>query len=181
MEPTTSNNHNDRYIELVTEMLEREETIELIVKQSRLWPGVPFNSLFQPLLIFVTNERLIIISRHNLGLKRNMTIVPLTTIRSIRLEKGLFLSSVVTAQLGSGMTDDPASPRSMDGLSHHDARILMRHLTKQIREMTKGAIPHPKIESLDQGVKEPAYCPTCGLPVVPNAKFCQNCAERLRA
>lgn len=168
-----------KYLDAVSRLLEPEEEIELIIKQSRLWPGVPLNSVFLPVVVLVTNERIIILSRHNLGLKRNITIVPLTSLRSIRLEKGLLLSSVITAQMGSGMTDDPSAPRSIDGLTHKDARILMHHLAKQLREITKGAIPRLNQKEL-QKAGTISFCPTCGIPVISGSKFCHNCGERLK-
>ena len=116
-----TSNIKDRYMDLISSNLDEGEHVDLVVKQTRLWPGVPLNSIFKPVIVFLTNERIIIVSRHNLGLYRNVTIVPLNAIITIRLERGLLLSSIVMGQLGA----TSGEINIIDGFTHADARFLL--------------------------------------------------------
>ncbi|MDE1850854.1 MAG: PH domain-containing protein [Candidatus Micrarchaeota archaeon] len=164
-------NFVNRYVELVRSNLEPEEKIELIVQQSRLWPGVPLNSIFKPVIVFLTNERLIIVSRHWLGLLRNITIVPLTAIRTTRLEKGLILASIVVGQLGAAAT----ASRDLDGFNYQDASALLRHITKSVHNIIKTA---PKKRAI-VGVPQIDRCYNCGEPLVEGSQYCYHCGVRL--
>ncbi|MDE1856163.1 MAG: hypothetical protein KGH49_02935 [Candidatus Micrarchaeota archaeon] len=161
--------HNDRYTDMVHDTLGPGEKITLIVKQSRWWPGVPINSIFKPVIVFLTNERLIIVSRHWLGLLRNVTIVPLTAVRTTRLEKGLILASVVLGQLGP----TPGSENSVDGMTYHDASLLLRHLTREVHTMNR---PMPIREPLELKADR---CYNCGTPIIAGEKYCYHCGARL--
>lgn len=161
----------NRYVDLVKSNLEPEEKIQLIVQQSRLWPGVPLNSIFKPVIVLLTNERLIIVSRHWLGLLRNITIVPLTAIRTTRLEKGLILASVVVGQLGAAST----ASRDLDGFDYRDASALLRHITKSVHSINKAA---PKKHAIE-GIPQIERCYNCGEPLVEGAQYCYHCGVRL--
>lgn len=169
MPETLQKNH---YLGLVSASLDEGEKIEIIVKQTRLWPGVPLNSVFKPMLIFLTNERIIIVSRHNLGIYRNVTIVPLSAIITIRLERGLLLSSIVMGQLGATSGEQ----KVIDGLSHSDARSLLNHLNQQIHRLNHSS---PIINKKPAGMHPGERCYNCGTPIIKGEKYCYHCGVRL--
>jgi len=164
-------NYIDRY-KLVRATLEPGERIELIVEQSRLWPGVPLNSVFKPVVVFLTNERLIIVSRHALGLLRNVTIIPLPAIRTTRLEKGLILASIVLGQFGAASSQ---SGKDLDGFNYNDATALLHRITKEVHDLNKVS---PKKHQLE-GMPTVERCYNCGEPLVEGAKYCYHCGVRM--
>ncbi|MDE1870174.1 MAG: PH domain-containing protein [Candidatus Micrarchaeota archaeon] len=168
-----ASNIKGRYMELISSNLDEGEHVDLVVKQSRLWPGVPLNSVFKPVLVFLTNERVIIVSRHNLGLYRNVTIVPLSAIITIRLERGLLLSSIVMGQLGA----TSGEINIISGFTHSDARFLLNHLNKQIHRLTHVSLLPTKKNS--SGLSPGERCYNCGEPILKGAKYCYHCGVRL--
>jgi hypothetical protein len=78
-------------INKITEMLNPDERVLLVARQSRLKPG---GSHFTPNIIYATDRRIIIRDPYMLGIKENVVDIPYDIITSIKLEKGL-LSSII--------------------------------------------------------------------------------------
>ena len=77
-------------INKITEMLNPDEKVFLVARQSRIKPG---GSHFTPNIIYATDRRIIIRDPYMLGIKENVVDIPYDIITSIKLEKGL-LSSI---------------------------------------------------------------------------------------
>jgi len=77
-------------INKITEMLNADERVLLVARQSRIKPG---GSHFTPNIIYATDRRIIIRDPYMLGIKENVVDIPYDIITSIKLEKGL-LSSI---------------------------------------------------------------------------------------
>jgi hypothetical protein len=78
-------------ISKITEMLNPDERVLLVARQSRLKPG---GSHFTPNIIYATDRRIIIRDPYMLGIKENVIDIPYDIITSIKLEKGLLSSTI---------------------------------------------------------------------------------------
>jgi hypothetical protein len=95
-------------INKITEMLNPDERVLLVARQSRIKPG---GSHFTPNIIYATDRRIIVRDPYMLGIKENVIDIPYDIITSIKLEKGLLSSTIrfkAPALMSStrlGMTD----------------------------------------------------------------------------
>ena len=78
-------------INKITEILNPEERVLLVARQSRIKPG---GSHFTPNTIYATDRRIIIRDPYMLGIKENVIDIPYDIITSIKLEKGLLSSTI---------------------------------------------------------------------------------------
>ena len=78
-------------ISKVTEMLNPDEKVLLVAKQSRIKPG---GSLHTPNIIYATDRRIIIRDPYMLGIKENVVDIPYDIVTSVKLEKGLLWSTI---------------------------------------------------------------------------------------
>ena len=81
----------------ITEMLNSDERVLLVARQSRLKPG---GSHFTPNIVYATDRRIIIRDPYMLGIKENVVDIPYDIITSIKLEKGLLSSTIRFKALG---------------------------------------------------------------------------------
>ena len=88
--PLTDNDDLDD-ISKITEMLNPDEKILLVARQSRIKPG---GSHFTPNIIYATDRRIIVRDPYMLGIKENVVDIPYDIITSIKLEKGLLSSTI---------------------------------------------------------------------------------------
>jgi hypothetical protein len=78
-------------ISKITEMLNSDEKVLLVARQSRIKPG---GSLHTPNVIYATDRRLIIRDPYMLGIKENVVDIPYDIVTSVKLEKGLLSSTI---------------------------------------------------------------------------------------
>jgi hypothetical protein len=78
-------------IRRVQDVLNPDENVILVARQSRILPG---GSYVTPNTIYATEKRLIIRDPYILGIKENLIDIPYDVITSIKLEKGLFSSTI---------------------------------------------------------------------------------------
>ncbi len=78
-------------INKITDMLNPDEKILLVARQSRIKPG---GSHLTPNTIYATDRRIIIRDPYMLGLKANIVDIPYDIITSLKLEKGLLSSTI---------------------------------------------------------------------------------------
>jgi hypothetical protein len=101
----------------ISKMLNPDERILLIAKQSRIRPG---GSLFTPNAIYATDRRIIIRDRYILGIKENIIDIPYDIITSLKLEKGLLSSTIrfkapgLVSPTRMGMMDNIADGKDND-------------------------------------------------------------------
>src|SRR5919202_5273514 len=76
----------------IAEMLNPNEEVFVVARQSRLRPG---GSAFTPNIVFGTDRRIIIKDPSMLGLRENVVDIPYDMISSVRLDKGVFSSNVI--------------------------------------------------------------------------------------
>jgi hypothetical protein len=88
--PFTDNDDLDD-ISKIAEMLNPDEKVLLVARQSRIKPG---GSHFTPNIIYATDRRIIVRDPYILGIKENVVDIPYDIITSIKVEKGLLSSTI---------------------------------------------------------------------------------------
>jgi hypothetical protein len=87
----TNEGSDSEEINKIIEMLNPDERVLLVARQSRIKPG---GSHFTPNIIYATDRRIIIRDPYMLGIKENVIDIPYDIITSIKLEKGLLSSTI---------------------------------------------------------------------------------------
>src|SRR5215208_6159237 len=78
-------------ISKIAEMLNPDEKVLLVARQSRIKPG---GSHFTPNIIYATDRRIIVRDPYIFGIKENVVDIPYDIITSVKLEKGLLSSTI---------------------------------------------------------------------------------------
>jgi hypothetical protein len=79
-------------IKKISNMLNANEEVFVDARQSRLKPG---GSKFTPNIVYATDRRIIIRDPSMLGLREEVVDIPYDLITSVKLDKGVFSSSVI--------------------------------------------------------------------------------------
>jgi hypothetical protein len=108
-------------IKKIADRLDSDEQVIVVAKQSRFKPGGSL--VTTPNIIFATNKRLILRNPTMLGLRENVEDYSYDKITNIKLEKGMFSSTLVitapgmgTASRASNLTGVIAWGRKEDGM-----------------------------------------------------------------
>src|ERR671939_529065 len=84
-------------IKEISEMLNPNEEVFVVARQSRLKPG---GSAFTPNIVFGTDRRIIIKDPSMLGLREQIVDFPYDMISSVKLDKGVFSCNVIFTSAG---------------------------------------------------------------------------------
>lgn len=84
-------------INKIRQHLEPNENVSLVARQSRIAPG---GALTTPMIIFVTDRKLVIRNPMLLGARESVQLIPYAEITAIDLEKGVFSSGIRVAAPG---------------------------------------------------------------------------------
>src|ERR671938_588902 len=79
-------------IKEIAEMLNPNEEVLVVARQSRLKPG---GSKLTPNVVFATDRRIIIKDPSMLGLREDIVDIPYDMISSVRIDKGIFSSNII--------------------------------------------------------------------------------------
>jgi hypothetical protein len=80
-------------IRRIANRLDQDEKVRLVAKQSRMKPGG--SALATPNIVFATDKRIIIRNPTMLGMRENIEDIPYDKMTSVKLEKGIFSSTVL--------------------------------------------------------------------------------------
>jgi len=80
-------------IRRIAKRLDQDEKVRLVAKQSRMKPGG--SALATPNIVFATDKRVIIRNPTMLGMRENIEDIPYDKMTSVKLEKGIFSSTVL--------------------------------------------------------------------------------------
>jgi hypothetical protein len=80
-------------IRKIANRLDQDEKVRLVAKQSRVRPGG--SALATPNIVFATDKRVIIRNPTMLGLRENIEDIPYDKMTSVKLEKGVFSSTIL--------------------------------------------------------------------------------------
>ncbi|MDQ3837330.1 MAG: PH domain-containing protein [Thermoproteota archaeon] len=132
-------------IHRIANRLDEDEKVCFVAKQSRMKPGG--SAFATPNIVFATDKRIIIRNPTMLGMRENIEAIPYGKITSVKLEKGVFSSTIVirapglselnrASKYGGGMV---VGGRGEDG--QIDALSIEKgeHLFTTIREGIEGS------------------------------------------
>ena len=134
-------------IEKIAERLDEGEKVLEVAKQSKLKPG---GANFSPNTVFATDRRLIIRNPTMLGARQNIEDFEYDNLTNIKLEKGLFSSTLVITAPGMGTA---ARNSTMSGLlpwgRNEDGSIdgIPKDKAESILKIVRNAIVKAKKES----------------------------------
>src|SRR3712207_7043703 len=80
-------------IRRIANRLDHDEEVRFVAKQSRMKPGG--SALATPNIVFATDKRVIIRNPTMLGMRENIEDIPYDKITSVKLEKGVFSSTIL--------------------------------------------------------------------------------------
>src|SRR5919106_5980435 len=80
-------------IRRIANRLDQDEKVRLVAKQSRMKPGG--SALATPNIVFATDKRIIIRNPTMLGMRENIEDIPYDKMTSVKLEKGIFSSTIL--------------------------------------------------------------------------------------
>jgi len=132
-------------ISKILDHLDPDEKVLCIAKQSRIKPGGAFTS---PNTIFATERRIIIRNPTMLGMRENIEDIPYDQITSVKLEKGLFSSTIVIRSPGLSELSRLSSSSgllawgrgedgSIDSLPKDKAEQIVRIIKKEMAKVRK--------------------------------------------
>src|ERR671922_1636748 len=80
-------------IRKIANRLDQDEKVRFVAKQSRVRPGG--SALATPNIVFATDKRVIIRNPTMLGMRENIEDIPYDKMTSVKLEKGVFSSTIL--------------------------------------------------------------------------------------
>jgi hypothetical protein len=120
--PSYTTNITDKYdrdeIKKIAEMLNPNEEVFVVARQSRLKPG---GSHFSPNIVFATDRRIIIKDPSMLGMREEVVDIPYDMITSIRLDKGVLSSNVIFRAPGLRSTGRLGMIEKLTGNEYSDS------------------------------------------------------------
>lgn len=131
-------------IRKIANMLNPSEEVLVVARQSRLKPG---GSKMTPNIVFATDRRIIIKDPHMLGMREEIIDIPYDMITSVKLDKGIFSSSIIFKAPGlisSGRL------RNMEKLTGHEED---ENNNGSIEDGVITAIPKEKAEDLIEVIR----------------------------
>jgi hypothetical protein len=87
-----TNKQDLKEIKKIRHMLNPNEEVFVVAKQSRFKPG---GSKFTPNVVFGTDRRIVIKDPSMFGLREDIVDIPYDMISSVRIDKGVFSSNVI--------------------------------------------------------------------------------------
>ena len=128
-------------IEKIEKILNPDEKVLLVARQSRFMPG---GSALTPNNVIATDRRVIIRDPYMLGLKSELIDIPYDVITSVKLQKGIFTSTILfTApslvnKSKLGLIDEDASGENdqegiIEALSKDKAEELLEIIRREMK------------------------------------------------
>jgi Bacterial PH domain/Short C-terminal domain len=124
-------------IKKIAEMLNPNEEVFVVARQSRLKPG---GSHFTPNIVFATDRRIIIKDPSMLGMREEVVDIPYDMITSIRLDKGVLSSNVIFRAPGLRSTGRLGMIEKLTGKEYNDS--------SNSEDTVITAIPKDKVQDL---------------------------------
>ena len=133
-------------IEKIDKILNSDEKVLLVARESRLMPG---GSILTPNTVIATDKRVIIRDPYMMGLKSELIDIPYDVITSVKLQKGVFTSTILfkaptmvnKSKLGL-MDENISGEDDQDGvieaLSKHKAEELLEIIRRHMKVTGSG-------------------------------------------
>lgn len=149
-------------IKKIADKLDQNEKVLFVAKQMRNIPGGAIIS--SPNTVFATDKRLVIRNPTMLGMRENVEDIPYDKITSVKLEKGLFSSTVLIRSPGlsemsrisqsSGLIAwGRGEDGSIDALPKEKAEQLVKIIKERMESMKKSSHNTNQISIADELAK----------------------------
>jgi hypothetical protein len=146
-------------IRRIANRLDRDEKVRFVAKQSRMKPGG--SALATPNIVFATDKRVIIRNPTMLGMRENIEDIPYDKMTSVKLEKGIFSSTILIRAPGlsemsrvskhSGLIAwGRGEDGQIDALSKDKGEGLFRIIREGIDGSKKGAVAQSSTAMVNQ-------------------------------
>ncbi len=168
---------NQKDVALVKDLLLPGETVDITVRQRKYAPG---GSLITPTSLIGTSERIIIINRETLGIRKDYEVIAYDKIKELRMEHGVISSTIFVRVEGydadKGLLAGTGKQEgSITGLKNKEAKELMDYLNKKVA----GANGLRAAVGASGAPGSSVFCPKCGAKLPADAKFCEKCGAKL--
>ena len=129
-------------IEKVKEFLDPNETVHIVAKQTRRKPGGAV--MLAPNSIIVTDRRLIITNPSMAGLRKSIQDFPYDKIVGIKLQKGIFTSTIDITTSGMGSQGKPGhfgsrwgkgEDNAIDGIEKNKGDEIVKFVRTKMEEI----------------------------------------------
>jgi hypothetical protein len=129
-------------IEKVKEFLDPNETVHIVAKQTRRKPGGAI--MLAPNSIIVTDRRLIITNPSMAGLRKSIQDFPYDKIVGIKLQKGIFTSTIDITTAGMGSQGKPGhfgsrwgkgEDNAIDGIEKNKGDEIVKFVRTKMEEV----------------------------------------------
>ncbi len=133
-------------IEKIEKILSSDEKVLLVARQSRLMPG---GSALTPNNVIATDRRVIIRDPYMLGLKAALIDIPYEVITSVKLQKGVFTSTILfkaptlVSKSKLGLIDENISGEDdqegvIEALPNDKAEELLEIIRRRMKDNSNG-------------------------------------------
>ena len=131
-------------VEKIKDKLDPGEVVHIVAKQSRVKPGG--SVITTPNTIFITDTRLIIRNPTMLGMRENFEDFSFDKLTSIKLEKGVFSSTLVITAPGMGTASRPGlgtgliawgrgEDGTIDAIPKDKAELILRFIREKMEQI----------------------------------------------
>jgi ribosomal protein L40E len=159
-----------RAVENIKKELLPNEKVEMTTKQRRLGPG---GAILTPTTIMATDRRLILLYKSAFGFKEVYEIIPYNKLTTVRLESGMFSSTIHLHIFGVADQQTAKNGRieeEFSGLKRREAEAMVHFINGKLSKDTP--------EKFDS-VEDYTYCHKCGARVAPTSIYCPRCGIKL--
>ncbi|MDE1804166.1 MAG: zinc ribbon domain-containing protein [Candidatus Micrarchaeota archaeon] len=173
----------------IRELLAPNERIEAQATQRRWGPG---GDLTTPITLIATDQKLIIINRTRLGMRKDYEIVQYANVVGTKMIHGFISSSIIIRIRGYKITTKN-NKDEIDGFVSGEAKSLVDYVNRRIgstpgaAQAAQAAASAPQTNGTGQdngGIKisprgDIEYCPSCGARNIAGSKFCSSCGKKM--
>ena len=166
---------------LVNDTLMPNETVKFTATQRRVGPG---GSITTPTTVVCTNDRIIIVNRANLGIRKDYESVYYRQITSVRYESGIINASVFVRVQGydrdKGLLKNGREEGEIDGLRKEEAKEMADYINSVLSRI-EGTDGDTQASPSGGSGGAYIYCQSCGARNDASAKFCSACGAKLKS
>ncbi|MDE1846037.1 MAG: PH domain-containing protein [Candidatus Micrarchaeota archaeon] len=160
---------------VVEHLLMSGEKVLMTIKQRKFGPGGDF---ITPTTLAATERRLIVVYRTSFGIRKYYEAIPYRRITSVRIEHGIFSSSLHLHVLGvesDKLMSTGKFEGVIDGLRPEEASAFGNFINKKISD----ASPEMQRDLDIEPAATDIFCSSCGMKELSSSKFCRNCGAPL--
>ena len=157
----------------IQEILDEGERVEIVAMQKRVGFG---GALLDPKTIVITNKRIIISKRQEMGLRVSHEFISFNNIFSVTIVHGIASNAIM---LSTWAYNSSELLQRIDGLRYNDAKLIFNYLNKVITPQAGPRQPNALAARASSATGAYIYCRQCGTKNDLSEKYCSNCGAKL--